>query len=135
MLAGESQGAWVISEVLKDKKYYQKIDRAVLLGHPAVADTHFYNDKKILEINDPKDISAYNFKTNKKELVSSVEKLAKADLTSLPFLFKFVIQNPVSVPLLGALALAQVPVIGHIFNRHDYTDEMHLAALWLNSRT
>jgi hypothetical protein len=54
ILAGESQGAWLIGEAMSDPKLRKVVHRAALLGHPASARHHYESgyDPGIVEIND-----------------------------------------------------------------------------------
>jgi len=135
LLAGESQGAWVISNVLKEQQYYGMIDKAVLLGHPGVAEAHFPSDGKILELNNFDDVSTKDIEWNKKEEVArNVEKAMQLDISSLPFWLSFGVTHPEMLLWLGVLGVSKLPVVGGVIKPpHDYQKDMLLAILWLSS--
>ncbi|MCW2923122.1 MAG: Cutinase, partial [Thermoleophilia bacterium] len=54
LLAGHSQGAWVIGDAMADPAVHAAVDRAVLLGDPGLAVTHYTDrrDAKVVEVTD-----------------------------------------------------------------------------------
>lgn len=134
MLAGESQGAWVISDVLSDSKYKSLVDKVVLLGHPGVSERHFTNDSKVLEINHPQDVTTIPVNVDKKELAEHVERIVHCDVTALPYILKVGLLHPNMLVSLGIMGLSKVPIVGDSLPKlHDYNKDMLLAVLWLAS--
>lgn len=134
LVAGESQGAWVISDVIKGSKYKNMIDKVVLLGHPTTADSHFFNDQKVLEINHPQDVTTIPVNVNKEVLAEKVEDIIHLDLSAVPYLLKVGLSHPNVLLWLGVLGASKVPVLGDALPKfHDYNKDMLLAVLWLAS--
>ncbi len=60
VLIGESQGAWVISSVLRDPKLAKVVDRASLVAHPALAPAHVHDSTSFDDRLDPKRSREFN---------------------------------------------------------------------------
>lgn len=59
LVGGESQGAWILGEAMADPSVRKVVDRAVLLGHPSLAKTHWHGrDPAVLEYSNPGDPAA-----------------------------------------------------------------------------
>ena len=131
VIAGESQGAMVIGEVMADPKYSKLISRAVLLGHPGVS-PHHYKGKNVLELNNPLDPTTFPWKVGHTEILTALEKLSTEDSSAIPMLLKVIAKNPVFSLWLLILQAQRVPALSEsILNTHDYRGEMEHAVLWL----
>lgn len=65
VLLGQSQGAWVISSILRDPTYAAMVHRAALVAHPALAPAHAHETalptdrlpaRRVREFNEPTDV-------------------------------------------------------------------------------
>lgn len=64
VLLGQSQGAWVISSILRDPAHARLVHRAALVAHPALAPAHAHDtavpsqrlDRGVREFNEPTDV-------------------------------------------------------------------------------
>lgn len=131
-VAGESQGAWIISDVMAEKKYADLITKAVLFGHPGPADTHFPPGGKVMEINHPADITSYPIDVDKHEMVKNVEGITHGDLTTIPYWLGIGFKHPDAVVRFAVQMIGKLPVLKDILtDPHDYRKDMYLAVLWL----
>jgi hypothetical protein len=129
LLAGESQGAWVISEALKDPVAHSAITRAALWGHPAVAATHFEDghDPQVLETNHKWDHVSRPISGDRALAMEALIALeSDMSLAKVPLLARALIANPVS----GALALMSnlrdhlpLPIRVMIPEHHNYSED------------
>jgi hypothetical protein len=57
LLAGHSQGAWVIGDAMQDPTIHAAVDRAILYGNPGAANSDYTDrrDGKLIELDDPND--------------------------------------------------------------------------------
>jgi len=130
-VAGESQGAWVVSDILANHKYYEMISGAVLLGHPGIAANHFKDDPKVLEINHTDDIVTMADQGDM-ELAHNVERFLHGDLLTAPYFVKYAISHPHIAAWLALLGISRIPYIGNLVPMfHDYSNDYLLATLWL----
>lgn len=60
VLLGESQGAWVISSVLRDPALAAVVDRAALVAHPALAPAHVHDSTSVEDRLDPSRTREFN---------------------------------------------------------------------------
>ncbi|MBC7460649.1 MAG: cutinase family protein [Thermoleophilia bacterium] len=58
LLAGHSQGAWVIADAMENDTVHAMVDKAMLFGSPGTAVTHYTNraDPKVVEVDDKGDV-------------------------------------------------------------------------------
>jgi hypothetical protein len=108
LLAGESQGAWVISSVLRDRAMADTVTRAVLWGAPAAAPVDFADDHdaRVREFNNPGDVVTIDLgREANAKLVGAIERFARHDVVGgvLPIL-GYAVTHPAA---LGALLRAQ----------------------------
>jgi len=125
LLAGESQGAWVISSVLADQRMSAIVTRAVLWGAPAAGPVDFADghDPRVREFNNTGDVVTMDFgaKANRL-LIGAIDQFARKDIVGgvLPIL-GYAITHPAA---LGALLTAQawrVPLLGKLVpSPHGY---------------
>ncbi len=109
LLAGESQGAWVISTVLQDPKVAPVVTRAVLWGAPAAAPIDFADghDPRVREFNNPADIVSMDLGDGESDrIVGAIDRFARRDLVGglLPIL-GFALTHP---GVLASLVRAQL---------------------------
>lgn len=132
MLAGESQGAWLIGEALSDPRLRRVVHRAVLFGHPFVAAHHFDDghDPGVLEINNAGDQVSAPIKGDVAAGLDAMVAIRTLNVGGLGTVAKALSQNPEhGVMILKSLA-------GGIFrglvkDPHNYTGEMSRAVEWL----
>lgn len=125
MLAGESQGAWVISTALEDPSLAQVVTRAVLWGAPAAAPVDFADrhDPRVHEINHPGDIVTMDLgDAANQRLVSSIDKLAhRRYLAGLLPIVTFGLTHPAVLGRLIRAQLWRIPGLGSKFpSPHGY---------------
>jgi hypothetical protein len=60
VLLGESQGAWVISSILRDPRLAKVVDRASLMAHPALAPAHVHESTSTSDRLDPRRVQEFN---------------------------------------------------------------------------
>lgn len=133
VLAGESQGALIIGELMARPDYYRLIDKAVLLGHPGLSEVHYDNDKKVLEINNPADPATFQWPAPAVDIISNVDKfMTKGDLGTIPFFLRTAIAAPLLVADLVSSQVIRLPILReHIPHPHNYSSRMEEAVLWL----
>ena len=126
LLAGESQGAWVISTVLQDPAAAAQVTRTSIWGHPAAAPQEFGRPGTVRETNSPSDIVTIPLGPDPGRVIQGVEALSsKHFATGLAILGSYAVQRPdMVVKLLRAISFA-IPVIGgEQRNAHDYDDDL-----------
>lgn len=137
LIAGESQGAWVISEALKDPVVKRIITRAAIWGHPSVAATHFHDgtDPKVREVNHRWDHVSMPITGNRRQAIDAQIALeTKLEPGNLPLIGSALLDNPVA----GVLSLVSVvrgmlprPLRGFIPEPHNYEEDFVAGATWL----
>lgn len=144
VLAGHSQGAWVIGEVMADERLRDRVDRAVMFGHPSMAGHHYANggDDKVVEVNDQNDPFTHHL-DGSQDLLEAVDTLgdtrpgsggiADAFTSALTSLGRAARDNPFMAFYLGAKAV----VGGHesFDDPHHYDDEYASVAQALHAST
>lgn len=138
LLGGESQGAWIIGEVLADPVVSKVVDRAVLLGHPWLA-KHQYDrgqDARVRVINHGGDQVAMPVKGNPSDGVDAMIAIHTRDLSRLGSLVKAITANPLhGVKLLGNLAYAMPFLKNLLKDPHAYHGDMTRAVEYLRHGT
>lgn len=134
LLGGESQGAWIIGEVIADPTVGHLVDRAVLLGHPTLA-AHQYadgHDPRVRVINNPGDQVALPIKGDHTVALDAMVAIRTLQLTRMGDVVKALAANPRhGVELLKNLVFA-VPVLKSLLkNPHVYDGEMTRAVEFL----
>ena len=134
VLAGESQGALIIGELMARKEYYKAIDKAVLLGHPGISERHYDSDKKVLEINNPSDPATFKWPGEAVEIFKNLDKFFRKDLTTVPFFLKTAVNAPIQAARLLFTSFGSIPFLSDILpHPHTYSGRMEEAVLWLNA--
>ena len=136
LLAGESQGAWIIGEVLADPAVSAIVDRAVLLGHPWLA-AHQYDrgqDARVRVINHAGDQVALPVKGDPTDGLDAMIAVRTLDLSKAGSLVKAIAANPDhGVKLLTNLVYALPFAKALLQNPHVYDGEMTRAVEFLRS--
>lgn len=126
MLAGESQGAWLIGEAMADPMLKNVVDRAVLLGHPFLAEHQYPDgaDPRVLTINHKNDQVAEPVKGNLDIALDAMCSIHTGNVKDFPKLIPAILQNPRhGVLLLGSLVRWGIPK-GWVVEPHDYNPDM-----------
>ncbi len=126
LLAGESQGAWIISRVLTDPELAKVVTRAAIWGHPAAAPQQFGRPGQVREVNAPGDIVTVELGERPAEVLAGVEQLSKKHFgRGLATLAAYAVQRPdMLVRLLRFWSFA-LPIVGKgRRNEHDYDDDV-----------
>ena len=142
VLAGESQGAWVIAQTLSNRNYNHLVDKVVLLGLPGIAPTKFRGTSgmyptffggtsRFLEISHRFDYATFRWSDSKK-LQGAVARFMSGNLRDLPLFLSLAIHHPIRSAISGFLLLKHIPMFGAVIpNPHNYDDDMQTAVDWL----
>jgi hypothetical protein len=133
MLAGESQGAWVIGEAMADPMLRKVVSRAVLMGHPWLAAHHYDDghDPGIVEIDNPGDEVCAPVKGDLSNAMAAMCDIHQLKLWRLDQIGKALIQNPAHIPMLAWWMIRSI-IPGHPFkDPHNYSDHMAAAVEFL----
>ncbi len=127
MLAGESQGAWVIGEAIADPTLRRVIDRAVLLGHPWLA-AHQYldgRDQGVRVLNNSGDLITIPMSGDPARGLEAMIAVHTLQFGQLPLVVRSMIENPrLGMKLIGTVRYA-IPGLRNLWkNPHDYADRM-----------
>jgi hypothetical protein len=135
LLAGDSQGAWVLGEAIQDPMFRSVVDRAVMMGHPSLAASHFpASDPNIIEINKPDDPVATPVKGSPDDAVDTYTALYTFQLWRLPLILRTLILNPNQGVNLVTSLISLIPGLkGKIRNPHGYDEVMNQVAAFLDS--
>jgi hypothetical protein len=134
VLAGESQGAWIISNVLADPTLAREVARAALWGHPAAAEHQKFGlPGQVREVNNPDDLITMPLDENASKVLESVEQLSRMRvLTGVAGLAQFALQRPEVVGRLATQWMWAVPVVGKSHeDPHNYTKDFWRGARFL----
>jgi hypothetical protein len=138
LLSGESQGAWIIGEVLADPAVSNVVDRAVLLGHPWLA-AHQYDrgqDPRVRVINHAGDQVTLPVRGNPTDGLDAMLAIRTLDLSKAGSLIKAIAMNPDhGVTMLANIAFALPFVKSLLKNPHVYDGEMTRAVEYLRHGT
>ncbi len=134
LLSGESQGAWIIGEVLADPAVSKVVDRAVLIGHPWLA-AHQYDrgqDPRVRVINHAGDQVTLPVRGSATDGLDAMLAIRTLDLSKAGSLVKAIAANPDhGVKMLMNLAYA-IPFVKTLLrNPHVYDGEMTRAVEYL----
>jgi hypothetical protein len=126
MLAGESQGAWVIGEALADPMLRKVVDRAMLLGHPGLAAHHYDGtDPDIREYNHEGDLVAMPVHGDAGKALDAMTAIHQLQLWKFGTMAEAVLANPQQGVALLRTVLAGLPGIkNYIKDAHDYSGDM-----------
>jgi hypothetical protein len=137
VLLGESQGAWIISSVLRDPTFARLIDRAGLVAHPAMAPAHVHASTstptrlgaRSREFNSSSDIVTKELGRSADAALDIVDSFARLDIGhALSRTFGLVVSNP---GLLQALVASQLFRVQGAENPHENDDLMRDAVAWV----
>jgi hypothetical protein len=141
VLLGESQGAWVISSVLRDPRLAKLIDRASLVAHPAMSPAHVHESTStperlrsgtIREFNGTTDVVTREVGRSAEAAIDIVDSFARLDVgRALRRMLGVVVTNP---GLVQALVASQVFRFKGETNPHDSTNHMADAIAWILGR-
>jgi hypothetical protein len=133
-LAGESQGAWVITETIADPRMRRRVDRAVLLSNPWAARHHYVDghDPRIMEMSRRVDIVARRVNGDINQVLDAAEAVLKFDLRGLPTLVGVLARNPASAAMLAMTGLRLLTPGGRDRDPHNYEDMMPAAVRFLH---
>lgn len=133
LLAGESQGAWVISSVMSDRKMAREVTRAAIWGHPAAAPQHFGRKGTVREVNNPTDVISMSLGGQANSVVHNVEQISRLDIIrGVGGLAGFAVKRPDIVKALVSQWLWAFPVVGRgKVDPHKYSDDFEHGAAFL----
>ena len=127
LLAGESQGAWIISQALTDSALAQIVTRTAIWGHPAAAPQRFGRAGQVREVNAPGDVVTMDLGPRPAEILAGVELLSRKQwLPGLDQIAGYAVQNPAMVRKLITFwgdYLRPASGAGKR-NDHDYDDDI-----------
>lgn len=141
LLLGESQGAWVISSVLRDPRLAKLVDRASLVAHPAMAPAHVHPstsaterlDSRVREFNSTTDVVTREVGPSADAAIEIVDSFARLEVgRALRRTLGVLVTNP---GLLQALVASQLFRIRGEQNPHEAGDHMQFAVDWILGRT
>ncbi|MCB0878864.1 MAG: cutinase family protein [Thermoleophilia bacterium] len=139
MLVGESQGAWIIGEVLTDPARAGVVDRAVLLGHPGIARTHYPSidqaragAAQIVEINNARDTVPRVVNAPDEAVLDTLARLTSGQLSGVRSALRVVRSDPRYCVRAGVNALSGAVLRGRP-DPHVYDGRMREAVDLLRS--
>lgn len=138
LLGGESQGAWVIGEALADPAFGGIVDRAILLGHPWLAQHQYIDghDPRVRVINHSGDQIAMPVKGDPTIGLDAMIAVKTLQLSKLGTIVKGIGANPLHGWLVLKGMLSGLPVLDLVIrNAHDYSGDMSRAAEYLLAGT
>jgi hypothetical protein len=138
LLAGESQGAWIIGELLTDPRYARLVRRATLLGHPAPARTHYpalgsaeADSSRAVEINNRADHVPDTPHASPVTVLNAMEYIGTGNIVGgLPWLLRIAMSDPGYLLQAGFNALRGT-ALSMFGDPHDYASRMQEAAALL----
>lgn len=144
LVAGSSQGAWVISNVYTNTNYNDVfassplppvVTKTVLFGHPGVADSYAPEsgwDDSVWEINDAEnDAVTFGWPGNERRLIRAAMDLKHGKVWKLPVLLWEGIKHPVKFMRIGYLVACYTGLVWWTDSPHEYARTMPLAVYWL----
>ncbi len=141
VLIGESQGAWLISSVLRDPALAAIVDKASLVAHPGLAPAHVHESEsaatrldpsRVREFNREGDVVARDLGASSARALDAVD--AFADLRigeALGDALAIAVTNP---GVLGALIASQLFRVEGKTNPHESADFLRDAVQWILAR-
>lgn len=130
LVAGQSQGALIVGELLAKKDYFDLVDRAVLFSHPGVSKHHYEGISKVAEFNNKYDFTTFEWgDADKDKIIKAVDSLMTGDLTKSLYLLKVGLSNPLNTAWLGISSLRLLPVFKGIPSFHEVSDESYKKAV------
>lgn len=138
LLAGESQGAWVIGEAMADPQMRSIVTRAIIFGHPFIASHHYDDghDPGIAEIANRGDQITMPIHGDPGAALDAMTAIYTLKLWRLGTIGRAMIENPAHIPMLAATFLRSFAPGGRLFkDPHDYTTHMPAAVEYLRFGT
>lgn len=138
LLSGESQGAWIIGEVVADPAVSKVVDRAVLIGHPWLAAHHYDRgqDPRVRVINHAGDQVALPVRGNPTDGLDAMLAIRTLDLSRAGALVKAIAANPDHGVKMLANIIYAIPFVKTLLkNPHVYDGEMTRAVEYLRHGT
>ncbi|MCW2950318.1 MAG: hypothetical protein JWN41_1331 [Thermoleophilia bacterium] len=128
MLGGLSQGAWIIGEVMADRRYSDIVQRAVLMGHPWLA-AHQYNsgqDPRVRVVNHFDDQVTLPVAGSAADGLDTMAAIHTGHLSShLPEAIRAIAHNPHHGWLLARGYTYEWPIFKGIWqDAHNYLEDM-----------
>lgn len=134
LLAGESQGAWIVGEAMADPALDGLVDRAILLGHPWMA-KHRYDggqDPRVRVINQLGDPSITPVKGDPTVALDALIAVRTIKLSGAGDVLEALATNPgYAVKLLGTIGFSIPLLRTFLRDPHDYGGEMTRAVEYL----
>lgn len=129
VVAGSSQGSWVIDAVHGDPAF-EVVFKTVMFGLPAEAPP-LTLDADTQVINSPVDAVTMPWLGNEQQIIRHVSAVVEGRWWHLVPMFGYMALNPVQVYLLAGLLMThyRCPRL----SPHDYTPQMPLAVKWLTT--
>ncbi|MCW2928532.1 MAG: hypothetical protein JWM86_2500 [Thermoleophilia bacterium] len=137
VLLGESQGAWVISSVLRDPKFARLVSRAALVAHPGMAPAHAHataggldtlDARRVREFNRDGDLVTRDLGPNAAAAVEVVDAFARIEIgRALAGTIGLAFRAP---SLLGGLVSSQLFRMKGTANPHAASDLLAEAVAW-----
>lgn len=135
MIAGESQGAWIIGEALADPMLRGVVNRAVLMGHPWLAAHHYdgQNGSNVIEVNHAGDEVASAINGDAAKALDAMVAIHQINFGKIGTVVSALVHNPMhGVMLLQSLARWAVGG-GLLADPHDYRPDMAAAVKYLGA--
>lgn len=131
-LAGESQGALLISRAINDPNLSGIIDRALLFGNPGIAPKHSERDRNVKVINHPYDPATFDW-GDEEHVMKAIDRLIyEHDLSQLGFFLFVILTHPVQTAIAGYMSLRHVSILAPFIPAvHDYSNDMEAGVQWL----
>ncbi|MBC7461366.1 MAG: hypothetical protein H7287_08385 [Thermoleophilia bacterium] len=136
-LAGESQGAWIIGEMMADADVGDVATRAVLMGHPMLAGHEYVNgeDDRVVVINNQLDQVTLDVRGDPSDCLDAMiamRTLQFARPRHLPNTVRALTSNWDHVGLMLLSIGYQVPRVRNVLrDPHDYSSDMARAVDYL----
>lgn len=134
-LAGFSQGAWVISNVIADPELRALARKTILYGHPGVAPNHYHedNDDDVWEVNNSSDAVTFGWDGREQEIIDSIGMFfGGKPIRGLLSLIGNIIHYPKTTLLIIELLMFKLPIFrDKSMSPHDYSKQMPFGIYWL----
>lgn len=136
VLLGESQGAWIISSVLRDAALARLVERAALIAHPGTAPSHVHATSRgkgelgrfVREFNNPRDIATRDPGVQTERVVDMVDAFARLEMgRALRHAVSVLTRDPAVVQ---ALVASQLFRLQGTANPHDSESVLTQALRW-----
>ena len=133
LLAGLSQGAWIIGDLMADPKVHAMVDRAVLFGQPGMAQTDYAHrrDAKVLEVSDANDPITWEM-DDRDAFLRGMDEATRSKALAAPELLDVALQNPEHGAYFAAKLLDPERWSGD-HDPHQYAENMADGARWLDT--